>query len=168
MISETSRQLKTLHREPLQTINWVLSPRTRHKPVRTCGQSSETPAYNSSNAVGSHQLKQFGFRVLGAKYIQKIGETTKTPKNGKIPLLCKVGSMTTGSHECLAVCLSLSRFNFVKRHTTINFPKTWWRTTQGSRLSSSQRRTCFRKIRPKRALPAKGQTCTWNYPAHLR
>ena len=37
------------------------------------------------------------------------------------------------------------QFNFVKRHTTMNLLKTWWKTVQGSRQSSSQRRTCFPK-----------------------
>ena len=116
-------------------------------------------------------------------------KTTKTRKNGRIPLLCKVGGMTTGSHECLAACLGLAeedvseklhnmvpnppctnvgfqvgenkhqrprnahvkrQFNFVKRHITMNLPKTWWKTIQGSRLSSSQRRTCFPKTQARK------------------
>ena len=111
--------------------------------------------------------------------------------------MCKVRGMTTGSHECLAVCLGLAeedfsencttwcqillvqilafksaktnikepqgcfrvrprnahvkrQFNFVKRHTTMNLPKTWWKTIQGSRLSSSQRRTCFPKTQARK------------------
>ena len=39
--------------------------------------------------------------------------------------------------------------NFVKPCTTMNLPKTWWKTIQGSRQSSSQRRTCFPKHRQK-------------------
>ena len=42
------------------------------------------------------------------------------------------------------------QFNFVKRHTTMNLPKTWWTTIQGSRLSSSQRRTCFPKTQARK------------------
>ena len=56
--------------KPCQTITWLLSPRTQHKITRTCGQSSETSGYNSSNAGGPHHFKQLSFQVLGTELIQ--------------------------------------------------------------------------------------------------
>ena len=50
----------------------------------------------------------------------------------------------------LAMHMSKRQFSFVKRHTTMNLPKTWWKTIQGSRLSSSQKRTCFPKTQARK------------------
>ena len=132
----------------------------------------------------------------------KITRKLPKPEEPEDPVLCKVSGMTTGSYECLAVCLGLGedasenctawrqfllvqvlaftsakknikqpqgcsrmrlrnvhikcQLNFVKPYTTMNLPKTWWKTIQGSRLSSSQRRTCLKKTRPERALPVTG------------
>ena len=128
--------------------------------------------------------------------------------------MCKVSGMTTGSHECLAVCLGLGegasenctawrqflfvhvlaftsakknikqpqgcfrmrfcnvhikcQLNFVKPYTTMSLPKTWCKTIQGSRLSSSQRRTCSSKNKARKGPASNRANLHWQVPGGFR
>ena len=72
------------------------------------------------------------------KFCFQVGEN-KTSKNRKGVLGCG-----------LAMHMSNVSSTLSNVHTTMNLPKTWWKTIQGSRLSSSQRRTCFPKTQARK------------------
>ena len=60
------------------------------------------------------------------------------------------------------------QLNFVKPYTTMNLPKTWWKTIQGSRLSSWQRRTCFPKNQARKGPSSNRANLHWQVPGTLQ